>query len=49
MDGRMEIIAGLLPGDKVVTEGVVKVADGMEVRLAGTANAKPQPSAKGGA
>ena len=33
--GRIEIVQGLRPGQRVVTEGVVKVADGMEVRLAG--------------
>ena len=34
-DGRIEILAGLRPGQRVVTEGVVKVADGMQLRLAG--------------
>lgn len=34
-NGRIEILAGLRPDVRVVTEGVVKVADGMEVRLAG--------------
>ncbi len=34
-EGRVEILAGLRPGQRVVTEGVVKVADGMQVRLAG--------------
>lgn len=34
-NGRVEIIAGLRPDARVVTEGVVKVADGMEVRLPG--------------
>ncbi|HEY5723780.1 MAG TPA: efflux RND transporter periplasmic adaptor subunit [Allosphingosinicella sp.] len=33
--GRVEIIEGLKPGQKVVTEGVVKLSDGMKVRLAG--------------
>jgi membrane fusion protein (multidrug efflux system) len=33
--GRIEIVAGLRPGARVVTEGVVKVADGMQLRLAG--------------
>jgi membrane fusion protein (multidrug efflux system) len=33
--GRIEILEGLRPGEKVVTEGVVKLADGMKVRLAG--------------
>lgn len=34
-NGRVEIVAGLNPDARVVTEGVVKVAEGMEVRLAG--------------
>lgn len=42
MGGRMEIVAGLRPGQRVITEGVVKVADGMEVRLAGPLNSEPQ-------
>jgi membrane fusion protein (multidrug efflux system) len=33
--GRIEILEGLRPGEKVVTEGVVKLSDGMKVRLAG--------------
>ncbi|HWH17068.1 MAG TPA: efflux RND transporter periplasmic adaptor subunit [Allosphingosinicella sp.] len=33
-NGRIEIIEGLQPGQQVVTEGVVKLADGMKVRLA---------------
>ena len=37
--GRVEILAGLQPGQRVVTEGVVKVADNMTVRVAGAANA----------
>ena len=40
-DGRIEILEGLQPGQKVVTEGVVKLSDGMQVRLAGTQNATP--------
>jgi membrane fusion protein (multidrug efflux system) len=44
--GRIEILAGLRPGQRVITEGVVKVADGMQVRVAGAANARP--AAKGG-
>jgi len=35
LGGRVEILAGLRPGQKVVTEGIIKVADGMQVRLAG--------------
>ena len=34
-NGRIEIVAGLSPDSRVVTEGVVKVADGMEVQLPG--------------
>jgi membrane fusion protein (multidrug efflux system) len=34
-DGRVEILAGLRPGQRVVTEGIIKVTDGMEVRLQG--------------
>jgi membrane fusion protein (multidrug efflux system) len=53
MGGRVEIVAGLRPGQRVVTEGVVKVADGMEIRLAGPHNAEPQraeaaPARQGG-
>jgi membrane fusion protein (multidrug efflux system) len=33
--GRIEIREGIRPGERVVTEGVVKVADGMQVRLVG--------------
>jgi membrane fusion protein (multidrug efflux system) len=35
MEGRIEVVQGLRPGERVITEGVVKVADGMAVRLAG--------------
>ena len=38
--GRVEILEGLRPGQRVITEGVVKVADGMQVRLGGAANAR---------
>jgi membrane fusion protein (multidrug efflux system) len=49
-DGRVEILEGLRPGQRVITEGVVKVADGMAVRLAGPQNAqapagRPAPAA----
>jgi membrane fusion protein (multidrug efflux system) len=33
--GRIEILEGLKPGQPVVTEGVVKLADGMKVKVAG--------------
>lgn len=39
--GMMEIVEGLKPGQKVISEGVVKVSDGTSVRLAGAANARP--------
>lgn len=35
LNGRVEIVAGLRPGQPVVTEGIIKVTDGMQVRLAG--------------
>jgi membrane fusion protein (multidrug efflux system) len=38
--GRIEVLQGLQPGQRVITEGVVKVADGMQVRLGGTGNAQ---------
>lgn len=38
--GRIEIVEGLRPGARVVTEGVVKLADGMQVTLAGAENAR---------
>jgi membrane fusion protein (multidrug efflux system) len=40
-NGRIEVVEGLQPGQQVVTEGVVKLSDGMKVRLAGAQNAKP--------
>lgn len=42
-DGRVEIVEGLAPGQRVVTEGVVKLSDGMSVRLAGAENAVRGP------
>ncbi|WP_114952470.1 efflux RND transporter periplasmic adaptor subunit [Sphingosinicella terrae] len=42
--GRIEILAGLRPGQRVITEGVVKVTHGIEVRLAGVRNAAPEPA-----
>ncbi|HEV2867157.1 MAG TPA: efflux RND transporter periplasmic adaptor subunit [Allosphingosinicella sp.] len=46
--GRIEILEGLRPGQRVVTEGIVKVADGMQVRVAGARNAQPQRARQGG-
>lgn len=43
-NGRIEIIEGLKPGEKVVTEGVVKLADGMTVRLAGPSRNSSAPA-----
>jgi membrane fusion protein (multidrug efflux system) len=37
--GRIEILEGLRPGQRVVTEGVVKLSDGMKIRVAGARNA----------
>ena len=55
LSGRIEILQGLRPGERVVTEGVVKVADGMQVRLAGqrppqqgAQRAPPPPPARQG-
>jgi len=46
--GRIEVVEGLEPGQKVVTEGVVKVSDGMKVRLAGARNAAPREGGEPG-
>lgn len=46
-DGRIEIVGGLRPGQRVVTEGVVKVADGMTVRLAGARGEEAQAQRDG--
>ncbi|HLL29949.1 MAG TPA: efflux RND transporter periplasmic adaptor subunit [Allosphingosinicella sp.] len=45
--GRVEILEGLTPGQKVVTEGVVKLSEGMKVRVAGAGNAERGPRSKG--
>lgn len=39
--GMIEIVEGVKAGQRVVSEGIVKVSDGMEVRLAGAANIVP--------
>jgi len=39
--GKVEIIAGLEPGERVVTQGVIKLRDGVPVRLAGDPGAPP--------
>ena len=33
--GRIEIVEGLRPGERVITEGIVKVSEGMPVRVQG--------------
>ena len=40
-NGRVEILQGLQPGARVVTEGVVKVSDNMVVRLPGRGGGRP--------
>lgn len=40
-DGRVEIVEGLSPGQRVVTDGVVKITEGQRVAVAGAANARP--------
>ena len=47
--GRVEIVEGLQPGQRVVTEGVVKLADGMKVRLAGPNAGAPAAGGAAGA
>ena len=44
-NGMVEVIDGLRPGQRIVTEGVVKITDGQTIRLAGTKNAQPRPKA----
>lgn len=39
--GAVEILQGLKPGQRVVTEGVVKLTDGMKVALAGARGERP--------
>lgn len=46
--GRVEILEGLRPGQQVVTEGVVKLSEGLKVRVAGARNAERPRSGKGG-
>ncbi|MGV3479998.1 MAG: efflux RND transporter periplasmic adaptor subunit [Sphingobium sp.] len=40
-NGAVEILQGLKPGQRVVTEGVVKLTDGMKVALAGARGERP--------
>ena len=46
-EGRIEIVEGLRPGQKIVTEGVVKLADGMKVQVAGAKPADQPPVERG--
>jgi membrane fusion protein (multidrug efflux system) len=39
-NGMVEIVGGLSPGQRIVTEGTVKISDGQKVRLAGQQDAK---------
>lgn len=48
LNGRVEIISGLRPGQRVVTEGIVKVTDGMEVRLQGQGQGQGRPGSGNG-
>ena len=36
-NGRIEVLSGIRPGQRVVTEGIVKIADGQRVTVAGAA------------
>ncbi|MDT9598251.1 efflux RND transporter periplasmic adaptor subunit [Sphingosinicella sp. GR2756] len=40
-EGKIEIVEGLRPGQRIVTEGVAKLSDGMKVRLAAAAAPRP--------
>jgi membrane fusion protein (multidrug efflux system) len=46
-NGMVEVLSGLRPGQRVVTEGVVKITDGQKIRLPGAGNA--QQAQKGAA
>lgn len=48
LNGRVEILSGLSPGQPVVTEGVVKVSDGTVVRIAGQPGSDQGAARKGG-
>ncbi len=44
-NGMVEVLEGLTPGQRVVTEGVVKIAEGQQVRTGGAGNARPRADA----
>jgi membrane fusion protein (multidrug efflux system) len=50
LNGRVEIVSGIRPGQRVVTEGIIKVTDGMQVRLQGQGGPARggQPGRRGG-
>jgi membrane fusion protein, multidrug efflux system len=41
-NGMVEILSGIQPGQRVITEGVVKVTDGQKIRLASQGNSQPK-------
>jgi membrane fusion protein (multidrug efflux system) len=41
-NGMVEILSGIQPGQRVITEGVVKITDGQKIRLQGEENAAPK-------
>jgi membrane fusion protein (multidrug efflux system) len=46
--GRIEIVEGLRAGEQVITEGIVKVSEGMPVRVQGREGQRPRgPAARG--
>lgn len=47
-NGMVEILEGLAPGSRVVTEGVVKIADGQQIRTGGSGNAAVKAALKRG-
>jgi membrane fusion protein (multidrug efflux system) len=47
VNGRVEVLSGLRPGQRVVTEGIIKVTDGMEVRLQGQGPPAGQQARRG--
>lgn len=46
-NGLVEVLEGLRPGQPVVTEGVVKIAEGQQVRTGGAGGARPKGGAAG--
>lgn len=48
-DGRVEVVSGLEVGQRVITEGALRVREGAPVVIVDEAILKPQPSARSGA